>query len=77
MSAENTYFKALEITAGSSLTHHVVDNERIAMFFLEEINKRRLNGQCTFYALNRVYAPEQRALRDRVCKFIFLCFFFL
>uniref|UniRef100_A0AC35F533 Structural maintenance of chromosomes protein n=1 Tax=Panagrolaimus sp. PS1159 TaxID=55785 RepID=A0AC35F533_9BILA len=65
MSAEHTYFKALEVTAGSTLTHHVVDNERHAMFFLEEINKRRMTGQCTFFALNRVYAPEQRPLRDR------------
>uniref|UniRef100_A0A914Z823 Structural maintenance of chromosomes protein 3 n=1 Tax=Panagrolaimus superbus TaxID=310955 RepID=A0A914Z823_9BILA len=65
MSAENTYFKALEVTAGSTLTHHVVDNERLAMFFLDEINKRRMTGQCTFFALNRVYAPDQRPLRDR------------
>uniref|UniRef100_A0AC34GRK7 Structural maintenance of chromosomes protein 3 n=1 Tax=Panagrolaimus sp. ES5 TaxID=591445 RepID=A0AC34GRK7_9BILA len=65
MSAENPYFKALEVTAGSTLTHHVVDNERHAMFFLDEINKRRMTGQCTFFALNRVYAPEQRPLRDR------------
>uniref|UniRef100_A0A914ZCR3 SMC hinge domain-containing protein n=1 Tax=Panagrolaimus superbus TaxID=310955 RepID=A0A914ZCR3_9BILA len=65
MSAENTYFKALEVTAGSTLTHHVIDNERHAMFFLDEINKRRMTGQCTFFALNRVYAPEQRPLRDR------------
>uniref|UniRef100_A0A7E4ZS38 Structural maintenance of chromosomes protein n=1 Tax=Panagrellus redivivus TaxID=6233 RepID=A0A7E4ZS38_PANRE len=65
MSSEPQYYKALEVTAGSTLTHHVVDNERIAMFLLAQINERNLRGQATFFALNRVFSSELRPLKDR------------
>ena len=71
MSADQVYYRALEVTAGSTLTHHVVDTERMAMRFLEEIQRRNMKGQCTFFALNRVYAPEQRPLRDKVSGICF------
>ena len=66
MSADQVFYRSLEVTGGSRLTHHVVDSDRIETRFLEEFQKRNMKGQCTFFALNRVFAPEQRPLQDKV-----------
>lgn len=78
MSAESVYFKAIEVTAGATLTNHVVANEKVALFYLEQINRRNMRGQITFFALNRVRAPTQRPLTTRVsCHFDHLILTFL
>lgn len=64
MKAEPTYFKALETTAGGTLSYHVVDTDEIALFLLKEMNHRGLRGEANFFPLNRVYAADIRPLRD-------------
>ncbi len=53
MDVDERFRKAVEITAGNSLFHYVVDNDRTATKAIEILQSRRL-GRLTFIPLNRV-----------------------
>ena len=58
MDVDERFRKAVEITAGNSLFHYVVDNDRTATKAIEILQSRRL-GRLTFIPLNRV-RPDTR-----------------
>lgn len=53
MEVNERYRKAVEITAGNSLFHYVVDNDDTASKVIEILQKKKL-GRITFIPLNRV-----------------------
>ena len=57
MEVSERYRKAVEVTAGNSLFHCVVDNDETATKAIEILQKRRL-GRITFIPLNRI-RPRQ------------------
>ncbi|KAJ0259044.1 hypothetical protein HA466_0077360 [Hirschfeldia incana] len=54
---EEKFFTAVEVTAGNSLFHVVVDNDNISTEILKHLNSRK-GGRVTFIPLNRVKAPH-------------------
>ncbi|KAI5781210.1 RecF/RecN/SMC [Geopyxis carbonaria] len=54
MDVEDKYRTAVEVTAGQSLFHYVVDNEDTATLVLEQLQKER-SGRLTFMPLNRLH----------------------
>ncbi|CAN8247051.1 unnamed protein product [Cochlearia groenlandica] len=54
---EEKFFTAVEVTAGNSLFHVVVENDDISTKIIKELNVRR-GGRVTFIPLNRVKAPH-------------------
>ncbi|KAI5814441.1 RecF/RecN/SMC [Pyronema omphalodes] len=50
MNPDSKYATAIEVTAGQSLFHYVVDNERTASILVEQLNKER-SGRVTFMPL--------------------------
>ncbi|KAH7716577.1 chromosome associated protein [Aphelenchoides avenae] len=61
---ENTYYRAIEVTAESRLFYHVVENDQVAMKILKQINEQDLRGEVNFYPLNRVTAKARRGVQD-------------
>jgi len=53
MDVNERYRKAVEVTAGNSLFHYVVDNDETATKVIEILQKKKL-GRITFIPLNRV-----------------------
>ena len=53
LAVNERYSTAVEVTAGNSLFHYVVDNDETATQILERLNKDRL-GRVTFMPLNRL-----------------------
>ena len=67
------YYRAVDTVAGQRciqvrsvcdenvlfrLFYHIVDNDRISIKILEEINKLKLPGDVNFFPLNRLTAPN-------------------
>ncbi|KAE9553152.1 hypothetical protein FO519_003631 [Halicephalobus sp. NKZ332] len=65
MKSDPMYFKALEATAGGTLTYHVVETDEVALFLLKEMTNRGLRGEANFFPLNRVFGPPTRPLEDK------------
>ncbi|TGZ85420.1 chromosome segregation protein sudA [Ascodesmis nigricans] len=59
MDVDDKYKTAVEVTAGSSLFHYVVDNDDTATTVLTELNKER-SGRITFMPLNRLHPREAK-----------------
>lgn len=55
---DKTFFTAVEVTAGTRLFHHIVDNDRTGTKILQEMNRLRLPGEITFMPLNRLEVQE-------------------
>ena len=55
MEVNERYRRAVEVTAGTSLFHYVVDNDATATKIIETLQKER-SGRITFIPLNRVRA---------------------
>ena len=53
MEVEDKYRTAVEVTAGQSLFHYIVDNDETATTVLTQLNKER-SGRLTFMPLNRL-----------------------
>ncbi|KAF8543003.1 RecF/RecN/SMC [Trichophaea hybrida] len=53
MDVEDRYRTAVEVTAGQSLFHYVVDNDETATAVLTQLNRER-SGRLTFMPLNRL-----------------------
>jgi structural maintenance of chromosome 3 (chondroitin sulfate proteoglycan 6) len=53
MDVDERYRTAVEVTAGQSLFHYVVDNDETATKVLEQLNKEK-SGRITFMPLNRL-----------------------
>jgi len=53
LKVEERYHTAVEVTAGQSLFHYVVDNDETATRVLEQLNKDK-SGRLTFMPLNRL-----------------------
>ena len=51
---EQSFFTAVEVTAGSRLFHHVVSTSAIGNSYLQEMNKMKLSGEVTFLPLDRL-----------------------
>ncbi|XP_066277071.1 structural maintenance of chromosomes protein 3-like isoform X1 [Branchiostoma lanceolatum] len=51
---DKNFFTCVEVTAGSRLFYHIVDNADIATEILKEMNKRKMPGECNFMPLNRL-----------------------
>ncbi|XP_013744005.1 structural maintenance of chromosomes protein 3 [Brassica napus] len=54
---EEKFFTAVEVTAGNSLFHVVVENDDISTQIIKHLNSRK-GGRVTFIPLNRVKAPH-------------------
>ncbi|KAL0674875.1 hypothetical protein Bca4012_002856 [Brassica carinata] len=54
---DEKFFTAVEVTAGNSLFHVVVENDDISTKIIEHLNSRK-GGRVTFIPLNRVNAPH-------------------
>ncbi|KAL0741024.1 hypothetical protein Bca4012_082537 [Brassica carinata] len=54
---EEKFFTAVEVTAGNSLFHVVVENDDISTQIIRHLNSRK-GGRVTFIPLNRVKAPH-------------------
>ncbi|XP_018474869.1 structural maintenance of chromosomes protein 3-like isoform X1 [Raphanus sativus] len=53
---EEKFFTAVEVTAGNSLFHVVVENDNISTEIIKHLNSRK-GGRVTFIPLNRVKTP--------------------
>uniref|UniRef100_A0A1I7XSN2 SMC hinge domain-containing protein n=1 Tax=Heterorhabditis bacteriophora TaxID=37862 RepID=A0A1I7XSN2_HETBA len=60
------YFQAVEVTAGNRLFYHVVSDDRVAMKLLKQVNQQGLPGECNFFPVNRVIAPNKKETQDEV-----------
>jgi structural maintenance of chromosome 3 (chondroitin sulfate proteoglycan 6) len=56
---EQSFFTAVEVTAGSRLFHHVVSTSAIGNDYLAEMNKMKLQGEVTFLPLDRLQARRE------------------
>ncbi len=56
-SVDDKYKTAVEVTAGASLFHVVVDNDETASRLLEVMNREK-SGRVTFMPLNRLHPKE-------------------
>ncbi|KAF8109805.1 hypothetical protein N665_0091s0034 [Sinapis alba] len=54
---EEKFFTAVEVTAGNSLFHVVVENDNISTEIIKHLSSRK-GGRVTFIPLNRVKAPQ-------------------
>uniref|UniRef100_M4C8J4 SMC hinge domain-containing protein n=1 Tax=Brassica campestris TaxID=3711 RepID=M4C8J4_BRACM len=54
---DEKFFTAVEVTAGNSLFHVVVENDDISTKIIKHLNSRK-GGRVTFIPLNRVNAPH-------------------
>ncbi|KAL0711578.1 hypothetical protein Bca4012_018556 [Brassica carinata] len=54
---EEKFFTAVEVTAGNSLFHVVVENDNISTEIIKHLSSRK-GGRVTFIPLNRVIAPH-------------------
>lgn len=61
---ENIYHQAVEVTAGNRLFYHVVDDDRVAMKILKEVNQQKLLGEVNFFPLNRIIAKPKRTTNN-------------
>nr|GME04146.1 structural maintenance of chromosomes protein 3 [Ipomoea batatas] len=57
LECEDRFFTAVEVTAGNSLYHVVVENDDISTQIIRHLNAQR-GGRVTFIPLNRVKAPQ-------------------
>ncbi|CAH9100174.1 unnamed protein product [Cuscuta epithymum] len=57
LECEERFFTAVEVTAGNSLFHVVVENDDISTQIIRHLNSEK-GGRVTFIPLNRVKAPE-------------------
>lgn len=55
---EQSFFTAVEVTAGSRLFHHVVSTSAIGNSYLQEMNKMKLSGEVTFLPLDRLQVSQ-------------------
>ena len=58
-STEQSFFTAVEVTAGGRLFNHVVTTSSIGNAYLEEMNKMKLQGEVTFLPLDRLQARRE------------------
>ncbi|VDK54762.1 unnamed protein product [Anisakis simplex] len=61
---DSVYFSAVEVTAGNRLFYHVVDDDRIAMKILKEVNSQKMMGEVNFFPLNRLIAKARKETVD-------------
>ncbi|VDN07444.1 unnamed protein product, partial [Thelazia callipaeda] len=61
---DKVYYQAVEVTTGNRLFYHVVDDDRIAMKIMKEINQQKLLGEINFYPLNRLIAKPRKEIND-------------
>ncbi|KHN78488.1 Structural maintenance of chromosomes protein 3 [Toxocara canis] len=61
---DNEFLRTVEVTAGNRLFYHVVDNERIAMQILNEMNARSMMGEVYFFPISRLIAKPIKAIAD-------------
>jgi structural maintenance of chromosome 3 (chondroitin sulfate proteoglycan 6) len=54
------FFTAVEMTAGTKLFHHIVENDKVGTKLLQEMNRMKLPGEVTFMPLNRLYVKDHR-----------------
>ncbi|KAL3530194.1 hypothetical protein ACH5RR_009516 [Cinchona calisaya] len=57
LECDEKFFTAVEVTAGNSLFHVVVENDDISTQIIRHLNARK-GGRVTFIPLNRVKAPQ-------------------
>lgn len=57
-SCTKEFFTAVEMTAGTKLFHHIVENDKVGTKILQEMNRMKLPGEVTFMPLNRLFAKE-------------------
>ncbi|CAI9105898.1 OLC1v1004922C1 [Oldenlandia corymbosa var. corymbosa] len=57
LECDEKFFTAVEVTAGNSLFHVVVENDEISTQIIKHLNNQR-GGRVTFIPLNRVKAPH-------------------
>lgn len=55
---ERRFFTAVEVTAGSRLFYHIVENDKVGTKILEELNRQKLPGEVNFFPLNRLEARD-------------------
>ena len=58
-STENSFFTAVEVTAGARLFNHVVTTSSVGNAYLEEMNRMKLQGEVTFLPLDRLQARRE------------------
>lgn len=54
----DTFYTSVEVTAGTRLFYHVVENEELVIKILQEVNKHNLPGEINFFPINRLHARE-------------------
>lgn len=53
-----TFYTSVEVTAGSRLFYHVVQNDKLVIRMIAEINKHNLPGEVNFLPINRLCVQE-------------------
>ncbi|VDP97697.1 unnamed protein product [Trichobilharzia regenti] len=53
-----TFYTSVEVTAGSRLFYHVVQNDKLVIRMISEINKHNLPGEVNFLPINRLCVQE-------------------
>ena len=76
-STENSFFTAVEVTAGGRMFNHVVTSSSIGNAYLEEMNRMKLQGEVTFLPLDRLQVnfyllrePGIKALRAQLALLV-------
>ena len=59
-STEQSFFTAVEVTAGGRLFNHVVTSSSIGNAYLVEMNRMKLQGEVTFLPLDRLQARREQ-----------------
>ncbi|KAF9616007.1 hypothetical protein IFM89_027946, partial [Coptis chinensis] len=59
LSCDEKFFTAVEVTAGNSLFHVVVDSDEISTRIIRSHNSEK-GGRVTFMTLNRLKSPDVR-----------------
>ena len=52
------HYIAVEVAAENALFHIIVDTDKTAAYFIEELEKSKCGGRLTFLPLNRLQVPR-------------------
>ena len=52
------HYVAVEVAAENALFHIIVDTDKTAAYFIEELEKSKCGGRLTFLPLNRLQVPR-------------------
>lgn len=58
LDSQETFYTCVEVTSGSRLFYHLVDNDKLVIKIIREIDRLKLPGDVNFFPLNVIEATE-------------------